>query len=259
MGRIQLVHWKAEEAEERAERLRGLGYEVSCRMPAGAPFLRALAEDPPLGVVIDLSRLPSQGRDLGVMLRNRKSTRQIPLVFVGGRPDKVARIQELLPDATYATWDEVGVAIERAIAHPPQDPVVPGSAFAAYRGKPLPDKLGIKAGMTVSLLGAPAEFAQVLGSLPEGVTLREDTGEGGDLILWFTHSGDELEEGIEGMAARLERGAVWIAWPKKASGVISDLTQQRVRKTGLAAGLVDYKICSIDKTWSALLFTRRKR
>jgi len=55
-----------------------------------------------------------------------------------------------------------------------------------------------------------------------------------------------------------ENGRVWIAWPKKASGVVTDLTQPYVRKSGLAVGLVDYKICAIDKTWSGLLFTRRK-
>jgi hypothetical protein len=59
------------------------------------------------------------------------------------------------------------------------------------------------------------------------------------------------------MASRLGEGSLWIAWPKKASSVNSDLTQTYVRKTGLAAGLVDYKICSIDATWSGLLFTRR--
>jgi hypothetical protein len=71
-------------------------------------------------------------------------------------------------------------------------------------------------------------------------------------------SSDELQREIEGMAAQLEQGAMWIAWPKKASGVETDLSQQVVRQTGLGTGLVDYKICAIDKTWSALLFTRRK-
>ena len=64
---------------------------------------------------------------------------------------------------------------------------------------------------------------------------------------------------MEGMAARLDRGAVWIAWPKKASGVKTDLSQTIVREVGLGAGLVDYKICAIDATWSGLLFALRRR
>ena len=61
------------------------------------------------------------------------------------------------------------------------------------------------------------------------------------------------------MAALIGAGSLWIIWPKQASGMASDLTQQYVRETGLAAGLVDYKICAVDATWSGLLFTRRKR
>ena len=114
----------------------------TCQLPAGRTFLRELAQDPPLAVVIDLSRLPSQGRDIGVQIRRQATTRRLPLVFVGGQAGKVDAIRQLLPDAIYASWEELGEALAEAIAHPPQDPFVPDSAFAAYAGKPLVDKAG---------------------------------------------------------------------------------------------------------------------
>jgi hypothetical protein len=182
----------------------------------------------------------------------------VPLVFLEGEPAKVARIRELLPDAAYATWDDLEAALADGIAHPPEEPVDPGSAFAAYAGRPLAQKLGIKASMAVALVGAPEGFGQTLGALPPGVELREaeTPGEGG-LSLWFVRARAELDEGLPAATEALGEGALWIAWPKKASGVASDLSQAVVRKAGLAAGLVDYKIASLDDTWSALLFTRR--
>ena len=259
MYRIQLIHWNAAEAAERAERLRALGYAAAHDLPAGPVFLRALAHDPPAAVVIDLSRLPSQGRDMAVNLRIQGRTRHVPLLFVDGDPAKVARICELLPDATYTTWDEIGAALARAIAAPSVDPVVPGSVFAAYAGRPLVGKLGIKAGSTVALAGAPPDFCDTLGQLPEQVHLaRLDSQSPADLTIWFVRSAGELERGMVDMAARVGLGALWIAWPKKGSTLATDLSQQQVRDAGMAAGLVDFKICAIDDTWSALLFKQRK-
>ena len=257
MPSIRLIHWNAAEARERAGWLRALGYQVDCE-PLTPAHLRVLGEDPLAAVVIDLGRLPSQGRDLGMQVRMRATTRFLPLVFVGGKPEKVARVREILPDAVYTTWDEVGPALATAIAHPPADPVVPGSIFDVYAGTLLPKKLGINVGSTVALVEAPDGFETTLGELPEGVVLsREITGPP-DVTLWFTRSRQELEEGIAGMGAVAGAGRLWIIWPKKASGVVSDLSQNVVRQTGLASGLVDFKVCSVDATWSGLCFTRRK-
>jgi hypothetical protein len=258
MKRIRLIHWKAGEAEERAGWLQALGYQVEAELPAGPAFFRTLRQDPPDAVVIDLERLPSQGRDMGLTLRKYQDTRHVPLVYVGGLAAKVDRIKELIPDAAYTTWDRIGPVLEDAIAHPPQDPVVPGSLFDAYAGTPLPKKLGIKAGAAVGLVGAPEGLPATLGALPEGATLHDGIEDPRDLILWFVRDRDELDGGLPTMVTAAQRCPVWIAWPKKASGVTTDLSQQVVRQTGLAAGLVDYKICAVDKTWSALLFTQRK-
>ena len=257
MQRIRLVHWNAAEAEERAGWLQALGYEVN-HEPLSPAGLRALGQAPPAAVVVDLGRLPSQGRDLGLQLRMRAATRHLPLVYVGGKADKVARVRDLLPDAVYTTWDEIGPALEEAIARPPEDPVVPKSAFEAYAGTPLPKKLGIKPGSTVALVEAPEGFEATLGDLPEGVTVGRGVSGQPEVTLWFTRSRQALEAGIEEMGDWAGQGRLWIVWPKKASGVASDLTQQVVRRVGLEAGLVDFKVCAVDKTWSGLCFARRK-
>ena len=257
MQRVRLIHWKAEEARERAAQLRAAGYAVEY-VPLSATGLRALRGDPPSAVVIDLSRVPSQGRDLGLNLRKYKATRRVPLVFVGGAPEKVARVRELLPDAFYTTWDDIGSALPAAISNPPTDPVVPESTMAGYSGTPLPKKLGIKPGSTVALDGAPAGFEDTLGKLPEGVIVTREPGSAAEVTLWFVTSREYLETHIVGMFPAAKNGGLWIIWPKKASGVVSDLSQTVVRKTGLASGLVDFKVAAIDATWSGLRFSQRK-
>lgn len=258
MPYLRLIHWNASEAKERARRLRAVGYRVDCA-PLDAPALKKLRVHPPAAVVIDLSRLPSHGRDVGVVIRGYKATRRVPIVFVGGEDEKVARVRALLPDAVYATWSVIRSALKGAIAHPPADPVVHRSNLDGYSGRPLPRKLGIKPGSRTILLDAPPGFEETLGELPEGaMVVHESTPEKHDVTLCFIRSRDELENRIGVMATLAESGKLWIAWPKQASGVKTDVTQPVVREAGLAAGMVDFKVCSLDTTWSALCFTRRK-
>ena len=129
--------------------------------------------------------------------------------------------------------------------------------MAGYSGTPLVKKLGIKENAVVALVGAPRDFEKTLGRLPGGVTLRRRAGSRADLTLWFAKSARDLEGRIARMAASIGRDGLWIAWPKKASGVVTDLSEGLVRRSGLATGLVDYKICAIDATWSGLRFARR--
>jgi CheY-like chemotaxis protein len=257
MQHIRLIHWNAVEAEERARRLRNLGYNVDFSTFDPAAW-RTLRQHPPAVVVIDLSRLPSQGRDVGLGIRKYKDTRHVPIVFVEGDPEKVARIQKLLPDAAYTTWTRIRGALKRAVARPPSDPVVPRSNLAGYSGTPLVKKLGIKANSMVALVGAPQDFETTLGDLPEGVKLRRGARGKRDLTIWFTRSRKEFEGRIDRMATGIEAGGLWVVWPKKTSDLAGDLSQPLVRQIGLAAGLVDYKVCAIDDTWSGLKFSRRK-
>jgi len=258
MLRLRLVHWNAEEAREQAAILADAGYEVSCEVPRGPEFLRELKNNPPGVVVIDLSRMPSQGRDLALLIRKNGATRRIPLVFVGGEESTVTRIRAILPDAVFTPWERVRSSLKRAIAHPPLEPRVPSSVFEGYSGTPLPKKLGIKRGSVVGLIDPPKGFTETLGLLPNGVKLRTGARGRCDLLICFIRSRAILEREISGIAARTDYASVWFAWPKKASGVATDLSEKVVRERGLAAGLVDYKICAIDATWSGLLFARRK-
>jgi hypothetical protein len=120
-----------------------------------------------------------------------------------------------------------------------------------YSATPLPKKLGIKEGSRVALQKAPAGFAERLGVKPK---LR---GEFDVAVLFATRQG-ELTRAFTPLARRLApAGGLWVAWPKKASGVRTDLTFDSVQRTGLDAGLVDNKSCAIDDTWQALRFVIR--
>ncbi|MGC9970389.1 MAG: hypothetical protein ABSE56_07350 [Bryobacteraceae bacterium] len=259
MRRIRLIHWNAAEGEARAEELRRGGHEVDYQVALGPADLCAMRERPPEAVVIDLGRAPSQGRDVALALRQQKATRASPLVFVEGDPEKTARVRELLPDAFYTPWRGVGRTLERAMRQPPSKPVTPG-VLAGYSGTPLPKKLGIRAGALVALLGAVEGFEDTLGTLPEGVRIARTVRGRPQLILLFAESRADLERRFPAAARALaDGGGLWIVWPKKASGVVSDLGENKVRGFGLAAGFVDYKVCAVDHTWSGLLFARRKR
>ena len=132
---------------------------------------------------------------------------------------------------------------------------------AGYSGTPLPRKLGIRPGDRVLLDGAPAGFASdTLGPLPDGVVVHRRAGRTAyDVVLVFRDSATALHRTLERDIARTAppAGRLWIAWPKKASGVVTDLSDGVVREAGLAAGVVDTKVCAIDATWSGLLFVRR--
>ena len=132
------------------------------------------------------------------------------------------------------------------------------SSLDGYSGTPLPKKLGIKPGCVLALLGAPDDFELTLGELPDGVEIQRGALDGCDLAIWFPASQGELRARAAEMGQGFGAGGLWIAWPKKASGILSDLSEPMVREVGLANGLVDYKVCAIDATWSGLKFARRK-
>ncbi len=259
MARVLLVHWHASEAKERLPRLRAAGHSATSYSEHGGAGLQRYRTRPPDAVVIDLSRLPSHGRAVATWLRQHKATRMVPILFVGGDRDKVARTRKELPDATYTSWRAIAGALERALASPPSRPIVPGT-MAGYSGTPLPKKLGIREGSVVALLGAPPRFAETLGKVPAGVTFRRQARGKADLVMLFAGSVADLH-GRLGAARRTiaDGGSLWIAWPKKASGVSTDLSEQAVRSAGLGCGLVDFKICAIDGTWSGLRFAVRNR
>jgi hypothetical protein len=170
--KVRLIHWNRTEGGERVKLLRRLGVSVVFEIPSGQSFFRTLRRNPPDAVVIDLSRLPSQGRDMGIAVRHFKETCKVPIVFAGGDPEKRDRILEQIPDAEASEWDGIRGALVRAMASPPTAPIRPRSLLDGYSSTPLTGKLGIKKGLRVHLINAPKGFKASLGPLPEGTVLK---------------------------------------------------------------------------------------
>jgi hypothetical protein len=129
---------------------------------------------------------------------------------------------------------------------------------AGYSATPLPRKLGVRAGQVLRLVDAPDGLEQILVPLPEGASVRQGLRGRADMTICFLRSRRDLERRIERMAEEAQVGGLWLAWPKKSSGFRTDLSENDVRNAGLAAGLVDFKICAIDSTWSGLRFAPRR-
>jgi hypothetical protein len=133
----------------------------------------------------------------------------------------------------------------------------PSPATAGYSGTPLPAKLGLKAAQRVLAIDAPANLALLLAGAPADLVWLARLA-AFDMGLLFTTRDAVLARELARLEPKLaDAGAIWIAWPKKTSGVTTDLTENVVRATGLATGLVDVKVCAIDATWSGLKFVRR--
>jgi hypothetical protein len=133
------------------------------------------------------------------------------------------------------------------------------AAAAGYSGTPLPKKLGVTPGSRLMLLHAPDDFDETLGELPDDVTVVRRLSGTAEVVVAFIDGRAHFEAAIE----RLERvifpaGGLWIAWPKKASKVPTDMTEDVVREVALPRGLVDNKVCAIDDTWSGLRLVWRK-
>jgi hypothetical protein len=133
--------------------------------------------------------------------------------------------------------------------------------MAGYSGTPLPQKLGIKENHRVLVLGAPAGFAKTLGTLPTGTTVATKTTAKStfDVFVLFVTARKDLAAAVAKLRTHMEPAAgLWIAWPKKSSGVATDITEQTIRDIVLPTGLVDNKVCAIDDTWSGLRLVIRK-
>lgn len=253
---LSRIRWICSPRARRIPRLEG---SIVAGPLDGPDELRRLAADPPDVFVIDLDPAPATGRDVAIALRSRKGTRGVPIVFVGGSRSDTAAIRSLLEGVRFAPWGRVRAVLGEAIAEGPVLRSTGPSAMAGYSGTPLRKKLGIRENGRVLLRGAPRGFEACLGPLPSGAVVRRRAGEPADRVIWFVRRLADLERGLDEVASLVaEGGGLWIAWPKRASGIETDVTQASVRRAGLDAGWVDYKICAIDAIWSGLLFARRR-
>ncbi len=130
--------------------------------------------------------------------------------------------------------------------------------MAGYSGTPLVKKIGIKSGDRLLFCNEPPSFRRTLGELPEKTLVVKASKVPVNVAILFSQKQAHLEKNFPALAKSLEQnGMLWIGWPKKASGVPTDLNENIVREIGLANGLVDTKVCAIDETWSGLRFVIR--
>jgi hypothetical protein len=245
---------------ERAVLLRGKDVRVDAS-PLGklSSVVGEMAQLNPSLLVLDLDKVPSRGREIAVALRTSRAARHIPILFVGGLPEKVERIRAEIPEVYFASWED---APREAAALLKQLHRMPAAMPQRdYSATPLPRKLGLRERMHVALLGAPDDFKEALGELPEGASLGKRITPQTGLALCFVRSRAELSGTVDLLAAQLPpASSVWIVYPKRTGPqAVADLNDNVVRDAGLGAGLVDYKVCSIDSVWSALKFSHRRK
>ena len=132
--------------------------------------------------------------------------------------------------------------------------------MAGYSGTPLAQKLGIKAGQKVVTINAPAGYSKLLASLPEAVSFARKATAGANFVHLFISERKALEKELNRLRKLIaDTGVLWISWPKKSSGLGSDITEDVIREVCLPLGLVDIKVCAVDETWSGLkLMIRRE-
>jgi CheY-like chemotaxis protein len=261
MGRVRLFHWKPEEASDIADILRGAGYAVDYDATFSPAIFRQVRDDPPEAVVIDLSRLPAHGREIATAIRGNKRTRQLPILFLDGAAEKVAIVQQKLPDAAYCVRTRLLAALRKCIKDRPENPVVPQQMMERFAGRTTAQKLGITSGSKVAVIDAPRDYARVIGPLPEDVEFVEETPESHAdraVAIWFVEEPEPYLAALPRMRRVAASCKLWVAWPKKAARKDSLLSETLIREMAIESGLVDYKICSINETWSGLCFAVKK-
>ena len=132
--------------------------------------------------------------------------------------------------------------------------------MAGYSGTPLPQKLGIKPGLTVVAINPPANYRRLLGQIPDSVTFSERLKSGSSFVHLFTSRRSEIQKKMSILRDKIsDNGAIWVSWPKKSSGISTDVTEDVIREIALPFGFVDIKVCAVDQTWSGLkLMIRRE-
>ncbi len=250
MLKLRLIHWNAAEAVSYLALLKDAGHRVEHTHEFSPRLMRDWRSAPPDAFVIDLSRLPSHGREIAIALRQSTKTRGVPLVFCEGEPAKVAKIKELLPDAHYCSLSHLCSKLRKL--KPLSNPVVPKDMLERYAGRTTAQKLGVKEGDKVCTIGAPSDLAAILG--PVDLT---ETPDGAAVTLLFATEPQAMQKQLSDLRTVAERTKLWVCW-KKGKTAEKGLSEKLVRDTGVALGLVDYKVCSLSPVWSGLCFAAKK-
>jgi hypothetical protein len=260
MSLVRLICWKEDLARERAALLKAARFSVDASPLNTSRMIGHIMENPPSAIVIDLDRMPSHGRAVGVVLRRSASARRVPLVFAGGVDEKVERIRQEIPDAVFTPWSAIAPSIRRAVKNAPAQPVKPRPLVERYETSGLVRKLGLKPGMVCALLQAPEGFEECIDDLPEMLQFQPKLAANITLAIWFVRTRAEMEFAADRASLRLPQGAsLWIVYPKQSGRYPADFTLTDVRAAALAVGMVDYKVCAVDNDWTGLKFARRKK
>lgn len=252
-----LIHCKKSEAVTHLRTLADAGHQVDYEERFRPGLMKEWRQSPPDAFVIDLSRLPSHGREIAIAIRQSPATRSIPIVFCAGDSEKVSALRALLPDAVYCELPKLTSALKKALAAPPINPARPTAMMDRYKSRSAAEKLGIKKGSPVALVNPPRDVERVLGPMPEEVNLFES--ENGSLAahvhLCFVHRPDQLSDLLSNLRAVARQSKLWILWRKGGKAAAGEVTERVVRQNALDLGLVDYKICAVNDIWTAMLFT----
>ncbi len=248
--RVRLLHWKESEAKPYIETLRKAGYHVDYDEQFRPALIKACRESPPDAFLIDLSRMPSHGREIAIALRQSPRTRAVPIVFCGGDEEKVARIRSELPDAAYCALSKLRSTLRTALANRLADPVKPVQMM---------DRYASRSASTVRLIEPPRNAVQALGDLPHNVEILDDDSTGtASVTLCFLHKADSLLPTLSRVRGLARTSKLWILWRKGGSAARGDVTEGSLRQKAIDLGLVEYKICSVNTVWSAMLFAAKR-
>src|SRR5262245_53790799 len=262
MARLFYLHWHEKEAKERIRPLAKAGHKVSAHwsVEKTADFGPKLPEV----VIISQDRLPSHGRAVAAVFWEANNRRAIPIIFAGGNQDKVAATKKKFPHAIYCGSGEVIQAVEEVLRNPPASlppkvkrapPHTPG-----YSGKPLAVKLGVAEDQRIYLSNAPDEINEWLGPLPASAEQITKPAPSINLAVLFHTSAKDLKKEFASVAKLMApKGMLWVSWPKKSAEVATDVTEDVIRKIGLAHDWVDVKVCAVSEIWSGLKFLRRRK
>lgn len=252
MLRLRLIHWKAAEADRYLALLRDAGHRVEYYNEFSPQMMREWRKSPPDAFVIDLSRLPSHGREIAIALRQSKSTRTVPLVFCEGEAEKVEKVKAILPDAVFCSFAGLKAALRRLPKTLTREPVVPAAMMDRYAGRSVAQKLGVKPGDKVCLLEAPGDVAELFGDV-----VFVESPLGAAVTLLFVAEPQEMRRQVSELRSIAGQTKFWVCW-KKGKRADNGVGETLIRETGLSLGLVDYKVCAINKVWSGLCFAAQK-
>jgi len=253
MPRVRLFHWKTQEAVPLIADLEAAGFSVDYEEQLSSSSFRRVRESQPHAFVVDLSSRPSHGREVAIALRGHKATRHVPILFVNGEPEKVEGVRRTLPDATYVTGARLIPALRRAKTV--SKPLIPAQMMDRYAGRTAAQKLGIGKGARVAVVDPPADYARAIGDLPEGAFFEEEDFAVCKITLWFVHDYPALQAAMPEIRRTATRHRLCILWRKGKGG---PLDGGIIRTCANRVGLVDYKVCSVNETWSGMAFAVKK-